>query len=187
MESLFDDVIDDIFEGVHAEFFLALSIGSGCGFYAIGEHENGSFKRSWFWPWVFIVATVNGFFSIEGKSLVIKVRNGSGTMVLFNEINDFLRKTIFFGKFDAVFDMGFDNGDREGGFYFVMRVIFVLIFDEEFWFLKFADIMVVGTNTGEERIGSYFAGSGFAHFSECLGMKIGTFGFFAEFMKERTC
>ena len=72
-------------------------------------------------------------------------------MVRFDEVVEWLWQVVFFGEFDAVFDVADDDEDAECWVEFAVSVeAWGLVFDEVFWFVEFSDVVVECSNVGEE-------------------------------------
>ena len=106
-------------------------------------------------------------------------------MVLFNEINDRLVEFVFSGQLHPAFDVVHDHELADRGFDEVMFIKeLVLVFNEVFRFLEFSDIVVIGADARQQRIGADAFGSSLCEIADDERMVIRARSFDLEFFEE---
>ncbi len=127
--------------------------------HCIRQHDNGAFLGLGAFAVVAEIGDIHtGIAGLLG-GLVVKVHHGRIAMMLNNDILDFHRQTVLLCQHKAVPGMGRYNGGGHIGIGMLVGIVPDLVFLEIQGSLQLADIVEIGSGTGQQLIGFHAFGS----------------------------
>ena len=167
LEASFDDLVDLVFDAADGGF----GEGSGRTFGGVGEHEDGAFTAVGFGAGVAEFDVGDGLLAGFASLLVgeaVEVFDEGRAVMLGDELVEDLWDAVLFGQFEAVLDVSDDDEQAHGGREALVpgEVPGGLVFDEVFGFGELSDVVIEGSDAGEEAVGSDGLGGGFGHVAD---------------------